>query len=154
MPRVSELHEVSGYRRCRDCGRLVPEGFAAQTYSRCEECFTARNPLVALEVIRRGSRTPIPVRRRKERAKPNPGPSKPESEAVKLRGFARRAAQKRIIQLFPDLFALFYDEERVKRGLHPVARYNPLDYQQIVSKTLDFHEVYDALQSSGVTDGP
>lgn len=67
---------------------------------------------------------------------------------------SRFAAWARLQQLFPDVYAVILDEERVKRGLHPIARYNPVEYEDVVSKTLDFHDVYDALRSSGVTDGP
>lgn len=66
--------------------------------------------------------------------------------------FARKAAQRRMTTLFPDLYAMLLDEERAKRGLSPIARYEPQDFEEVSSKTLDFEKVYDALDSSGVTD--
>jgi hypothetical protein len=65
---------------------------------------------------------------------------------------ARINARVRLSILFPDLYAMLYDEERIKLGLAPVARYELGDFEEAASKTLTFENVYDALDSSGVTD--
>lgn len=147
-----ELHQVAGYIRCLDCGRLVPEGFGYQTSRRCSECWTGKSPLLALEVMVRGSRRTLRITKNKDRARWPKGDPRGWRDGPARN--SRFAAQRRIAQLFPDLYAVILDEERVKRGLHPVARYNPVEYEEAVSETLDFNDVYAALRSSGVTDGP
>jgi hypothetical protein len=130
---------------------LVLEAFGRQTHHRCDTCWNGGNPLVALEVIHRASRRILRVGRDKAKwAKKGTVTTKSSLVA----NAATFAAHRRLEALFPDLYAILRDEERVKRGLHPLARYNPVEFSEVVSKTLDFHDVYDALESSGVTDGP
>jgi len=47
---------------------------------------------------------------------------------------------------------MILDEERVARGLAPMARYEPVDFDETASKTLGFEDVYDALDRSGASD--
>jgi hypothetical protein len=132
---------------------LVPEQFAFQTSWRCSECWQGESPLVALEVLHRGAKRTLRISKSKERARrPKRGSVKKNHHLVAHA--ARDVAMVRLTHIFHDVFAVIHDEERVKRGLHPLARYNPIDFEETVSKTLDFSDVYDALRSSGVTDGP
>lgn len=81
-------------------------------------------------------------------------PPKRVTVGRKERENAKEAALSRLGRMFPDLYAMILDEERVARGLYPLSPLDANDHQRIVAETLDFHEVYDALRSSGVTDGP
>ena len=65
---------------------------------------------------------------------------------------ARAHAFRRLATTFPDLYAMILDEERVARGLAPMARYEPVDFDETASKTLGFEDVYDALDRSGASD--
>jgi hypothetical protein len=153
MPRMDELHEIEGYMRCLGCGVLVPDGFARQTGKRCEECWRLVRPLAQLEVMANGKR--VRLRSSRKETPPPEAWKKPGTrEGRALREAAKFAAWRRLAIVHQDLFRMFYDEERVKRGLHPVARYNPIDFDRTSSETLAFDDVYDALRSSGATDGP
>jgi hypothetical protein len=132
---------------------LVPEGFGFQTGHRCSDCWVGHSPLLALEVMNRGARGTLRTDPRKERQR-KAKKGTVTTKDRRARDNARFAALNRIGQLFPDVYAVILDEERVKRGLHPIARYNPIEFEHVVSETLDFNDVYDALRSSGVTDGP
>ena len=84
---------------------------------------------------------------------PDRGPKKyGNRDHERAHRYARDKAYVRLSNLFPDVFDMVLDEERTKIGLAPIARYEPLEFSKIVSKTLDFNEVYDALESEGFDD--
>lgn len=144
---ATEQYPAAGYMRCADCGRLILASFGYQTGRRCLECWKDRSPLATLEVINdsiRYSATTF-ARNKPQRRHPNTEPGK---TALAARG----AALTRLAHLFPDVYAMILDEERVQRGLPPRVHYEPIDFEQVASKTLAFDSVYDALESRGVTD--
>jgi hypothetical protein len=153
MPRMGE-HDIAGYIKCA-CGVLVVESFALQTGRRCADCWTgAAHPLYGLEVVHRGARTTIRTSSNKEKARDRRTVSRGDPDTRRKARSARDAAWARLQLLFPDLYAMLYDEERARRGLPPVARYTPVEFDKTASETLQFDAVYDALHTSGVTDGP
>lgn len=152
MPVVDGQHEIEGYTRCR-CGRLIVAAVAKQTGGLCyEECWPKSNPLRRVEIVNAGQTITLPSSspedRRRRRKRPNRGVSANRLAAKN----ARQAAMCRLRDIHPDLYAMLYDEERVKRGLLPVVRAADLDYQKVVGETLDWDSVYAAAESSGVVD--
>lgn len=141
-----ELPRVFGYVRCHDCGNLVMESLGNQTKGRCIQCWKDRSPLATLEVIQESVR--YSARRQKRPSSPRKKARTGEAPAWN----ARYAAFVRLANLFPDVFDMILDEERAVLGLGPVAHYEPIDVDAVVSKTLAFHDVYDALESEGVSD--
>lgn len=101
--------------------------------------------------MHRGQRKTIRISRNKDVKRPHvPGSRRHRQQQIDHN--AQEAAWRRLAAVFDDVYRVILDEERVKRGLHPIARYNPVDFERVVSETLDFHEVYDALRLSGDTD--
>jgi hypothetical protein len=149
---VDDLHDgddmkpppiVFGYRRCRGCGALVIEQFAVQSEGHCADCWKDRQPLAALEVRHGTMRQTVSHKKRNRLALANV--KKYSAEEIK----ARTRAWTRLADVFPDVFDMLYDEERVKAGLPPVARFEPHVHRVVASKTLDFLDVYSALDSIG-----
>lgn len=138
------------------CGVNVIVEVAYQTDRRCVPCWMEENPLRQAEVMSRGAVIPVPLRseakRAKAKRKAQRRKGRPLSDAQQANAKARVAAMKRLRVLFPDIYRMFLDEERVRRGLPPQISRSPVDYERTASETLAFQDVYDALQSSGVTD--
>jgi len=147
MPLVNDLHEVEGYKHCRNgCGSLVVEYVADQTTGLCMDCFDAGLGDVRLaEVMVRGATVMIPTTSKKKK-KPKKRPTNTTVE------HAKRSAMRRLAKLHPDMYAMLYDEERVRRGLPPVVRRDRRALMDVASETLSFESVYDALRLSGETD--
>lgn len=152
---MEDLHKVEGYLSCADCGRLVLADFGYQTGQRCADCWGEKHPLADLMIANDGAAIRFRRNPKKERSVGHPK----KSLSPKKRGgrkpaavYAEEAAVRRLKKIHRDLYTMLFDEERVKRGLPPIARYNPIDFDEIVCKTFDYHEVYDALRSSGETD--
>lgn len=132
-----------GYVRCEDCGALVVEQFAIQTDGRCPECWKDRQALTALEVAHNSVRMVVAQKPKNRRRMAN-------GEVYTARELkAREKARTRLANLFPDVYDMLLDEERVKLGLPPIARYEQPDRRFVASKTLDFLDVYDRLDSIG-----
>lgn len=143
---MDQLPRVFGYVRCHACGALTMQATANQTHGHCIQCWKDRSPLATLEVMHESVRYSA---RRQKRSYPR---KKPDRKGEVPAWNARYAAFVRLANLFPDVFDMILDEERAVLGLGPVAHYEPIDVDAVVSKTLAFHDVYDALESEGVSD--
>lgn len=124
--------------------------FAKQTHGRCIDCWRDRHPLATLEVMNRSVRNSALAMRGSREKYRYPVRQGPKASRSHVR--ARLVAFQRLALIFPDVFAMLLDEERVARGLCPAAHYDPLDFHETASKTLGFEDVYDALDSKGVSD--
>jgi hypothetical protein len=100
--------------------------------------------LKSVEVMNRGARVMLRTTRKKHGSRGNP-------DTERKGRAAQESARRRLSQMFPDLYAMLYDEERLARGLHPLVRPD-VDYARTASETLEWEGVYDALRSSGVKD--
>lgn len=134
--------------KCCDCGETILSSLGYQTGRRCVQCWKDRHPLATLEVVNESIRRSAKAMIRHHRKKGAVIPTGPDIPSRK----ARDAARKRLSVLFPDLYAMVLDEERAKRGLAPLARFELGDFEEIASETLTFETVYDALDLSGATD--
>lgn len=115
-----------GYRACT-CGQLVLESTWFLTSGVCQACWEAgatRNIRVT-EVMNAGRRVNLPDpgsrsgtgRRGKSRGKGN---------NVRTIRKAKEAALRRLGRIYPELYEMFYAEERLRRGLEPVPSRQPL----------------------------
>lgn len=120
---------------------------ARHTGGVCDECFAGgKGPdLRRIEVVGRGYRIRVPLRRpRLKRPQPR-DPNHHEAEKAKA------AAAKRLKAIFPDLYDTLVAEERAKRGLKPWSTYAAVRYgwDPDSSQTIRFAEVYHALDRRG-----
>lgn len=106
----------------------------------CWQCFQVQAQTKVIEVVHRGraSTLKLPGKRR------NRGKSKGSAENRKIRKHAEIAALKRLRALYPDVYRLLYDEERLTRGLPVIT---PGDREAL---TGDASAFYAALTSAGV----
>lgn len=123
------------------------ESFANQAHGRCARCWKDRSPLATLEVMHESVRYSA-----RRAARPSHSVKKKNRKGEAPAWNARYAAFVRLANLFPDVFDMILDEERAVLGLGPIARFDPIEVDAVVSKTLAFHDVYDALESEGVSD--
>lgn len=143
---VEEGTSVQGYRSCT-CGTLVLESSWHLMEGLCFDCFAqgkSRHVHIS-EVWHQGRRINLPNL---------PGVKKKRSSRGKgathgIRKAAKLAALKRLGDIYPDMFAMIYAEERLKRGLEPV----PLrTYEGVAARgaaTVDDAWFYDALSEAG-----
>lgn len=140
-------HAVEGYIVCR-CGSWVPEALAHQTRGMCTECFGRESShLKVVEAVHRGSRMALPVRSgRKAKKKGSKGKQATHQAARK----AEMSALRRLRALYPELYDMLYDEERVARGLPP--KYRPDADHAAAVKTYQVPPAYAALIEGTTTD--
>jgi hypothetical protein len=113
-------HTIEGYCVCR-CGALVPDVTAAVTGRRCLECAAAvAGPTKMVEVLNRGRRTQLPARPA-AKMRPKTG-SKGKRDTARRAEAAKKSALRRLRMVYPDIYDMLYDEERVAVGLPPVFR--------------------------------
>jgi hypothetical protein len=148
--------DLEGYRSCRNewCTSLVLVEIAERTRGLCTSCFRTHlgAQVAEVEVISRGDR--MTVRSRKSRKSQT---DKGDRTTERRSRSAQRRAYRRLRAVFPDLYDVFYAEERARLGLNPwtidslVTEPSSLDAEQ----TLDFARVYHHLLEHGVeVDGP
>jgi len=111
---------LEGYTHCRNdtCAALVVEYLAWQTGGLCFECFATGTGarLRELETVHRATLHTVPVRGANRRRRHRPKRTNPATVDL-----ARRAAQRRLARLFPEVYDVLYAEERAARGLPPIA---------------------------------
>lgn len=112
----------------------------------CFDCHTkgvARNHRLT-EVIHAGRRSNLPIR-------PKAAKSRNRGKGANhgARKAAKQAALRRLADTYPEMYAMVYAEERLKRGLAPVPlrSYQPLE--ALGQATADFDPVYAALLEAG-----
>lgn len=128
LPGVDERHpperspgvpDVVGYTICSHHGNhWVRDEVACRTGGMCPEAFaeTHGQRSATLELVGRGMKIQIPVRKRRHKPKtktPAQQARKRESER------AKDAARKRLAAMFPDLYDMLVADERAARGLEP-----------------------------------
>lgn len=145
---MDDGHEIAGYIKCSSCGEYVVEPVAHQTGRKCVTCWSKDNPLYVVEVMNRGTKTKIQTASQKNKRTRNRR-NKGRADSATQANNARLAAMRRLKDIHADLYALLYDEERVRRGLPALIRREQMNYDKIVAETLAFDAVYDALESLG-----
>lgn len=116
----------------------------------CSNCFKGgKGPnLRVIEVVGRGYRIRIPLRK-PQRSKWQPkDPNHHAAERAKAR------AHKRLKAIFPDLYDTLVAEERARLGLAPWPVVSAVRYgwDPDCKQTLEFAEVYHALHRQGDTE--
>lgn len=148
-----ELHlpdgtQVAGYRPCI-CGTLVLDHTWFMMGGMCQDCWSkGRARRVHLqEIIYAGRRTNLPKIGHKQR-------NRGKNTNHGTRKAAKEAALRRLADLEPAMFSMLYAEERLKRGLPPVAlrSYEVTPLKGV--ETYEFDAVYAALSEAGEPDGP
>lgn len=150
--------DLEGYRACRNqwCGELILVEIARRTGGLCPTCHRSHlgKQVAAVEAVSRGERMRVNVGKQpastRNRAKGDYD-TKRKTERAKTR------ALKRLRAVFPDMYDIFYAEERARAGLEPwsleaaMASSSDPDGEQ----TLAFAQMYHALSEHGVdVDGP
>lgn len=117
----------------------------------CSACFAegkTRKIRVA-EVMHAGRRINLPAPRPRKRYGRGNNGNHGARKAAKL------SALRRLGNLYPEMFAMLYAEERLKRGLAPVPRRVSEPVEARGAETDDWEAVYAALSEVGETsDGP
>ena len=142
--------DLAGYRSCRNewCSELVLKEITERTGGLCTDCFRTHlgEQLTEVEVRARGQRV------RAQMTGPRRSDSKGNRWTAKQTEKARTRALKRLRTVFPDMYDVFYAEERARVGLDPwsidaLVREND---GPSVEETLDFARTYHALDKHGV----
>lgn len=146
--------DVAGYRSCRNehCGALVILEIAERTRGLCTECFRGHlgQSLAEIEVRIQGRNMTMKMpRKRKKDGKGN-------AWTHKMSNRARARADKRLRQLFRDLYEVLLAEERARLGLEPFPIETAItEPPGDPSQSIEFARVYAALDEHGVdVDGP
>jgi hypothetical protein len=143
--------DLEGYRTCRNewCGALVLTEITYRTAGLCGDCFRSRlgKAITEVEIMNRGQRTSL-----RTRTKPWPSKNKGNRDTAKRAERAKLRAMKRLRAVFPDLYDVFYAEERARAGLDPwpvdmAVRQGP---DPDAEATMEFTRVYHALHDHGV----
>jgi hypothetical protein len=145
--------DLAGYRSCRNqwCGELVLVEIARRTGDLCTSCFQTHlgEQLTAVEVVSRAQRMTMTVTKR---ARSEISRAKGDKSTKRLTEHARLRALKRLRGVFPDLYDVFYAEERARVGLEPWTIDMTVGASEDpgCNETLDFARVYHALNQHGV----
>lgn len=146
--------DLEGYRSCRNqwCGALVLVEIARRTDSLCATCYQSHlgEQLTQVEVVSKAQRMTMTVT--KSGAPSKTHRRKGDKSTKRLTEHARVRALKRLRSVFPDLYDVFYAEERARVGLEPwtidVAVGAVTDPG--CNETLEFAKLYHALSEHGV----
>ena len=143
--------DIEGYRACRNqwCPNIALVEITERTRGLCTDCWRTHlgQQAAEVEVVSKGSRVKVKLK--------GPGDgerSKGNRDTHRKADRAKLRAMRRLRSLFPDLYDMFYAEERARAGLDAwtvdtvVQEQSPMDAQQ----TLDFARVYHALTDHGV----
>lgn len=110
--------DLEGYRACRNqwCGELVIVEVARRTTGLCGDCFRSHlgEQMAAVEAISRGERMRIKVGKRATANR-----AKGDLDTKRKTEHAKKRALKRLRAVFPDMYDIFYAEERARVGLEP-----------------------------------
>jgi len=111
---------IEGYIVCR-CGALVPDVTAAMTGQRCVDCATVEGGQTRMvEVLNLGRRASLPALPAKRMRKKTG--SKGRRDTARRAAAAKKSALRRLRMVYPEMYDMLYDEERVAIGLPPVFR--------------------------------
>lgn len=161
MPKMEDLShsehgsqiDLEGYRSCRNqwCGSIVLVEVAERTTGLCTACWRTHlgEQAAAVEVVNRGQRTAV-VTKRQRRGGPRTG--KGDRDTHRKADKAKVRAMRRLKGVFPDLYDVFYAEERARVGLDPWTVDSVVNQpaEMGAEQTLAFAAVYSALTEHGV----
>lgn len=135
------LHDIEGYSRC-PCGNWVVTVLAQQTGGKCPTCFDiVVEPLRVVEALHRGARIKVSLgQKRKPKKRSGSKGSQATHQATR---HAERAALRRLRALYPEIYDMLYDQERVARGLPP--KFRPDTDHAAAVKTYEVSPTYAAL---------
>jgi hypothetical protein len=145
--------DLAGYRACRNqwCGELVLVEIARRTGELCTACFQSHlgDQLTQVEVVSRAQRMTMTTTKR---ARSEHARAKGDKSTKRLTEHARLRALKRLRAVFPDLYDVFYAEERARVGLEPwtIDMTVAPSTDPGCSETLEFARMYHALDQHGV----
>jgi hypothetical protein len=144
--------DIEGYRACRNqwCSNIVLLEITERTGGLCTECWRTHlgQQAAEVEVVSKGSRVKVKLAKGRMGDRNNKGNRDTHRKADR----AKLRAMRRLRSLFPDLYDMFYAEERARAGLDAwtvdtvIQKQSALDAKQ----TLDFARVYHALTNHGV----
>lgn len=148
-PEATQI-DLAGYRSCRNehCGGLILVEVAQRTKGLCIDCFRGQlgASLAEIEVRNLGRSQRMQIPRRKQ------APEKGNRWTHDAGNKARARADKRLRQLFRDLYDVLLAEERARFGLDPfpleTAVNEPSDGD--ASETIAFAAIYASLDQHGV----
>jgi hypothetical protein len=144
--------DLAGYRSCRNqwCESLVLLEVTERTAGLCVTCWRSHLGAQAaeVEVVNRGERLKVSVSRRRGGPRTNKGDRDTHRKADK----AKVRALRRLKGVFPDLYDVFYAEERARVGLDPWTVDSVINEppEMRAEQTLRFAAVYAALNDHGV----
>ena len=149
-PEATQL-DIAGYRSCRNehCGGLILLEVSQRTKGLCVDCFRGElgASLAEIEVRNHGRAQRMQIPRRSK-----PEPRKGNAWTHHASSRARAKADKRLRQLFRDLYDVLLAEERARFGLDPfpleTAVNEPSDGD--ASETIAFAAIYASLDQHGV----
>lgn len=144
--------DVAGYRSCRNehCGALVLVEISQRTRGLCTECFRGDlgQSLAEIEVRIQGRNMTMKMPRQRRSAE------KGDLRTHRLGNRARARADKRLRQLFRDLYEVLLAEERARLGLEP------FPYETVIhndpgdpSQSIEFARVFAALEEADIRIG-
>lgn len=144
--------DIEGYRSCRnqECSALVIVEIAERTGGLCSGCFRSElgRQLTAVEVISRGQRHTVDLSKRRYGPRTGKGDRDTHRKAEK----AKLRAMRRLRTLFPDLYDMFYAEERARAGLPAWTVDAGLagTGEEPMEQTMGFAHMYHQLTEHGV----
>lgn len=118
------IENVAGYVLCKLCQAYVLEHVAYQTRGLCFDCFVAADmeSFREIEIRQRSTQHKLrlnPANTPPKRRVSTKSRKKVPRERETATDLARLRACRRMANLFPDVFAVVYAEERWKAGLAP-----------------------------------
>ena len=144
--------DLEGYRSCRnqECVNLVLTPITHRTGGLCVDCYRSHlgAQVAELEVINRGERITLTLNHNRRKRTDSRG----NLHTKRLTERARLKALKRLRAVFPDLYDVFYAEERARLGLEAWTLESslPAPAEIDAQQTLDFARVYSQLTEHGV----
>jgi hypothetical protein len=145
-------NQVVGHGECQRCAALVPLAILMRSGRLCEKCLELGAAPTPITEVRVGGRNVTLTHPSFQRSG-----SKGSRASRSLVKAAHKAAAKRLRDSLPEIYRLFYIEERARRGLDPVPLQNtpPLDEGELRAElaaveSADMEAVYAALANEGI----
>jgi len=145
--------DLEGYRACRNqwCGELVIVEVAQRTGGLCGACFRTHlgEQVAAVEAVSRGERMLVNLGKQSASRQLR---AKGDLDTKRKTEHARKRALKRLRAVFPDMYDIFYAEERARVGLEPWTLESALapGPDPDGGQTLAFARMYHRLTEHGV----
>lgn len=144
---VDDTPDLAGYTACSVCRQLILDEVARVTGGLCGEHWRLRlDPVKVIELGNRSARYPVyPGASRRQRRRKRSTKTRTANEGLAEK--ARRAAQRRMKDVFPEIYELFLGEERERLGLppFPIERTLLMPDADATQETVEFAALYDRL---------